>query len=61
MLQSIQSVDLNVLSIYVNCLGKCGANYHRRFVETYFPKFEQAVKQKILNATTAELRNVKKE
>ena len=60
-MEKIGKGDLNLVYAYVNCLGKCAANYHRRFVEEFFPKFEEAVKQKIMGATTTELRNVKKE
>jgi hypothetical protein len=60
-LEQIVKGDLSLVYAYVNCIGKCAANYHRRFVEEYFPKFEDAVRKKILGATTTELRNIKKE
>lgn len=61
MLDQISKADLILVHGYVNCIGKCAANYHRKFVEEYFPQFEQAIKEKIMAATETELRNVKKE
>jgi len=53
--------NIELVHYLVSCVEKCNGLFHKSFVDNYLPRLSSAVEQKLLNATGAQLRQVKKE
>ena len=53
--------ELSLLAAQIECLAKGAPVYHKQFAVNYLPALEMAVRDKILGASSAQLRNIKKE
>lgn len=56
-----ESLGLETVYYYLDCLSKSTSMFNKVFITEYLPKLEEVVKRKILNASDLQLRNVKKD
>ena len=62
-LKVIAAPDTTLTHVFYLCdmLSKCQRMYHKSFVDNYFHRLADAVEQKLLSATVAQLKAVRKE